>query len=107
MSFQESAVHGSIRLEGPFLHALLRDAHGQEHPAHIDLNHFIGNIDGHFQWGGHNFFETARGVHFDIEGGAHVPVVRGELRDEHGNWHVRDINLAERLFNIDGHFEFR
>ncbi|RAL11804.1 CVNH domain-containing protein [Aspergillus homomorphus CBS 101889] len=107
MSFHESAVPGSIRLEGPCLHALLRDEQGGERPAMVDLDQFIGNNDGHFQWGGNNFFETARGVYFDIEGGANVPVLRAELRDEQGGWRTADVNLAERLFNINGRFEFQ
>ncbi|GMF73546.1 unnamed protein product [Aspergillus oryzae] len=77
----------------------------------VEDNRFLAaelrQTDGHFQWGGRNFSETARNVHFGFEGGAHVPVLRAELRTPAGTWEPRDVNLDERVFNNNGHFEFQ
>ncbi|KAF2144538.1 uncharacterized protein K452DRAFT_284861 [Aplosporella prunicola CBS 121167] len=106
MSFHASAQ--DIRVEnGHWLKARLAgEGHHDHHDADLDLNRCIGNIDGHFQWGAQGFSESARNISFHIEGGANVPVLRAELRDQHGNWQARDINLAERIQNRNGHFHF-
>ncbi|KAE8381077.1 CVNH domain-containing protein [Aspergillus bertholletiae] len=106
MSFHLSAEN--IRVEED--HVLVADLEvgdGSRRHAVVDLNVHLGNNNGHFQWDGHNFSETARGVHFAIEGGGQVPVLRAELRDEEGNWESRDVNLAERIINENGHFVFQ
>jgi hypothetical protein len=61
---------------------------------------------GNFEWGGVNFSESADNISFSIEGGDSVPVLRAGLRDVEGNVQWRDLNLAERIGNIDGNFEF-
>lgn len=54
-----------------------------------------------------DFSSSAENVTFSIEGGGQVPVLRADLKDVEGNYHHRDINLAERIENNDGRFEFR
>ena len=61
---------------------------------------------GCFEWGGVNFSESAQNITFSIEGGGEVPVLRAELQDTEGEWHSRDINLAERVVNRNGEFVF-
>ncbi|KAH8800484.1 CVNH domain-containing protein [Xylogone sp. PMI_703] len=96
-----------IRIENNhILKANLRDADGNLHESEIDLNQFIGNENGHFQWQGERFSESAKDVTFSIEGGGQVPVLRAILFDVDGGEHARDINLAERIENIDGRFQF-
>ncbi|KAK4234513.1 Cyanovirin-N [Achaetomium macrosporum] len=105
MSFHASAEN--IRVDdGHMLRARLRTASGELVDAEIDLNQFIGNDNGSFQWGGVNFSESAEGISFSVEGGDSVPVLRAGLRDVEGNVQWRDINLAERIGNADGNFEF-
>ncbi|KAI5866315.1 CVNH domain-containing protein [Durotheca rogersii] len=105
MSFHASSE--DIRLEdGHILKARLRDADGNYKDAEIDLNNFIGNDDGRFQWGGENFSESAEDIHFGIEGGASVPVLRARLRRVDGEFSDADINLGERVENQDGEFIF-
>ncbi|EYE93684.1 CVNH domain-containing protein [Aspergillus ruber CBS 135680] len=97
-----------IRVEdNHILIASLQNEEGDYIESSIDLNQFIGNDNGNFQWDGENFSDTAQNVHFAIEGGADVPVLRGELRDLEGNWDSRDLNLAERVVNNNGQFEFQ
>ncbi|ODM15310.1 Cyanovirin-N [Aspergillus cristatus] len=97
-----------IRVEdNHILVALLQNEDGQWIESSIDLDEFVGNDNGHFQWDGKNFSQTASNVHFAIEGGADVPVLRGDLQDFEGNWNSRDLNLSERVVNVNGHFEFQ
>ncbi|KAI1473177.1 Cyanovirin-N [Daldinia caldariorum] len=92
--------------DGHILRARLRTEHGSEHDGEIDLNQFIGNDNGRFDWGGVNFSETARNISFAIEGGANVPVLRAELQNVDGEWVGADINLGERISNENGQFQF-
>lgn len=61
---------------------------------------------GHFQWEGVNFSDSAQDVHFAIEGGGEVPVLRATLTNENGDGEQRDLNLSERIMNNDGQFVF-
>ena len=62
---------------------------------------------GRFEWFGHNFAQTAHGVHFAIEGGGHVPVLRAELTDLQNERVGGDVNLSEHVVNVNGSFEFQ
>jgi hypothetical protein len=122
MTFHYSAE--DIRVDdGHILRARLQKGDGEWEDAEIDLDQFIGNVDGmlhsyssywicinnttgHFTWDGENFSHSSENAHFAIEGDGSVPVLRAELFDAEGNRESRDINLAERISNNDGHFEF-
>ncbi|KAE8361471.1 Cyanovirin-N [Aspergillus caelatus] len=104
-NFYESAI--DVRVEGPVLCARLRTIGGEEVEASIDLNQHLGNSNGVFDWEGANFFETAENVHFSFEGDDNVPVLRAELRNEAGELQPADVNLGERIINVDGRFEFQ
>ncbi|KAG7284611.1 hypothetical protein NEMBOFW57_009216 [Staphylotrichum longicolle] len=104
MSFHSSAQ--DIRVDdGHILRARLRNGNGDEVDAEVDLNQFIGNSDGSFEWGGVNFSESAEEISFAIEGDG-VPILRAGLRNVEGELVYRDINLAERIGNNDGNFQF-
>ncbi|SPQ24158.1 ce873441-0667-47a3-bfba-aa72120037ea [Thermothielavioides terrestris] len=105
MSFHTSAQ--DIRVDGGhMLRARLRKVNGEEVDAEIDLNAFIGNNDGSFEWGGENFSKSAESISFAVEGGASVPVLRANLRNRNGESVPANINLAERIENKDGAFVF-
>jgi hypothetical protein len=41
------------------------------------------------------------------EGDGQVPVLRADIRDSEGNYHDnQDVNLEERIKNVNGHFVF-
>lgn len=61
---------------------------------------------GRFVWDGENFSDSAENVHFDIEGGADVPVIRAKLPTSDGELVDADLNLGERIDNRDGEFVF-
>ncbi|KAK4128849.1 Cyanovirin-N [Parathielavia appendiculata] len=105
MSFHASAQ--DIRVDdGHILRARLTNLNGEEVDAELDLNDYIGNNDGSFEWGGVNFSESAEDITFSLEGGDSVPVLRAGLRNADGELVYRDINLAERIHNNDGSFYF-
>ncbi|KAI9929086.1 hypothetical protein ASPWEDRAFT_103856 [Aspergillus wentii DTO 134E9] len=106
MSFHLSAENVRVE-ENHILVANLKNNNGEYHQVAVDLNVHIGNNNGHFQWGGKDFSQTARNVHFGIEGGASVPVLRAELRTPNGDWVGADVNLDERVINNNGQFEFQ
>jgi hypothetical protein len=54
-----------------------------------------------------NFSESAEDISFELEGDDSVPILRAGLADMDGNIVSRDINLAERIGNNDGNFDFR
>jgi hypothetical protein len=62
---------------------------------------------GHFQWDGVNFSESAEDVHFAIEGGGEVPVLRARLANVNGEYQDADVNLSERIINVDGQFQLQ
>lgn len=63
---------------------------------------------GHFQWGGQDFSGSASNVEFNLEGDEEdqVPILRAELHPVEGDPIAADLNLAERIANINGEFEF-
>ena len=134
MSFHLTAQ--DIRVENNhILVGKLQNQAGDYVESSIDLNRFLGNNNGdlfpfitcshqyrerekrkltialsqlgHFEWFGHNFAQTAHGVHFAIEGGGHVPVLRAELTNLQNERVGGDVNLSEHVVNVNGHFEFQ
>ncbi|KAB8203793.1 Cyanovirin-N [Aspergillus parasiticus] len=104
-NFHASAEN--VRLDGPVLSARLLNANGNWEDANIDLNGCIGNEDGRFVWERENWFGTAEDVELRFEGPENAPILRALLRDRDGQLVPADINLGERLGNVDGHFEFQ
>jgi hypothetical protein len=104
MSFALSAQETRLD-DGHILRARLQKADGEWVDAEINLNDVIGNDDGSFEWDGVNFSESANNITFAIEGDDAVPVLRATLTNREGDGVNADINLGERIQNIDGAFE--
>ncbi|RYO96118.1 hypothetical protein DL763_003408 [Monosporascus cannonballus] len=105
MSFHISAEDIAVH-DGHILRARLRNEGGELVDAEIDLDEFIGNDNGRFDWSGKEFSHTAEDISFSIEGGDSVPVLRARLRDVNGEFHNADVNLSERIGNQNGSFVF-
>ncbi|KAL7271238.1 hypothetical protein RUND412_006006 [Rhizina undulata] len=108
MSFHLTSSNIRVENEGGRTH-LRADAEaedGSKRQADVDLDRVLGNNDGHFQWNGENFTESAKDVKFSIEGGGAVPVLRAQLRTANGEWREADVNLAERIDNVNGDLVF-
>ncbi|GJN73958.1 hypothetical protein PLIIFM63780_008029 [Purpureocillium lilacinum] len=106
MSFRQSA--SNIRVDdGHILRASIQNGNGDWVDAEIDLDGFIGNSNGRFEWGGENFSHSAEDIRFSMEGAnGDIPVLRARLSDVDGNLHDADINLDERIGNEDGNLSF-
>ncbi|RDW70979.1 cyanovirin-n family protein [Coleophoma cylindrospora] len=105
MSFHLSAE--DIRIDdGHVLRARLRNEGGELVDTEIDLDRYIGNSDGRFEWEGQGFSQSAENVEFSIEGGGEVPVLRANLRNVEGEIIPCDVNLSERIENHNGQFVF-
>ncbi|OGM46109.1 cyanovirin-N [Aspergillus bombycis] len=105
MSFHLSAEDIEIR-DNHILFARLKDEDGEFQESEINLDDFLGNNDGSFEWDGENFSGSAENVRFEIEGDGEVPVLRADLFNESGEAVGSDVNLSERVINENGHFAF-
>jgi hypothetical protein len=72
----------------------------------LPSNRSANGVLGSFLWDGVNFADSAQDVHFAIEGGGEVPVLRATLINGDGEGVMRDLNLSERISNYDGNFAF-
>ncbi|KAH6853820.1 Cyanovirin-N [Chaetomium sp. MPI-CAGE-AT-0009] len=103
-SFHHSAE--DVRLDyGHMLWARLRNAEGQWVETVVDLNEYLGNDDGRFKWGGMAFSESATNIRLELEGSEKVPILRATLNDKRRQKKEADINLGDRIANVDGKFE--
>ncbi|KAH8766626.1 Cyanovirin-N [Diaporthe sp. PMI_573] len=101
-NFHHTCEIPSIRVDhGHILRCRVAREDGEYVDSEIDLNSCIGNDNGHFSWGGHNFAETAEDIRFHIEGD-NQPILRARLQSMEGDYEDRDINLTERIMNRDG-----
>ncbi|KAA8893582.1 Cyanovirin-N [Sphaerosporella brunnea] len=105
MSFHLSSENIHL-VDNHILVGQLKNEEGNLQESSIDLDQVLGNEDGHFEWGGVDFSTSAQNVRYSIEGGGAVPVLRAELQTADQNWRPADVNLAERIENINGRFEF-
>ncbi|KAL3418426.1 CVNH domain-containing protein [Phlyctema vagabunda] len=105
MSFHLSGAEFRIE-DNHILRARLANEHGEHVDAEIDLDQFVGNSDGSFEWGSSGFSSSAENVSFQIEGGGQVPVLRASLRNVDGEFVERDLNLSERVENRNGQFVY-
>ncbi|KAG8413081.1 hypothetical protein J3459_015809 [Metarhizium acridum] len=101
MSFYESSKN--IWLEdGHILHADCQDDDGNWNESTIDLNEFIGNSDGWFEWDGVNFSESAHDILLD---GSRLTAEMGMV--EGGNRERQGLELNDRIGNENGQLVYR
>ncbi|KAJ5177223.1 uncharacterized protein N7482_003100 [Penicillium canariense] len=108
MSFHLSAVDIDLE-DGHILKATLTMGDGEEVKSELDLNKYIGNNNGSFEWEGENFKDRAEDIEFSCEprdDGEEIPVLRANLGNLDGEKVSADINLVERITNEDGHLKF-
>ncbi|KAM5344303.1 hypothetical protein ACJ41O_012840 [Fusarium nematophilum] len=114
MGFHETAQDITLE-DGHILKAQLQNEDGEYVDAEIDLNSFIGNSDGSFEWGGesralilpiHDFADSAEDISFDLEGDDSTPILRATLGNLEGEGVESDINLSEHIQNENGEFQY-
>ena len=69
--------------------------------ASIRLDDFLGNEDGFFLIGGHDFSKSANDVRIVSEG-AGTTILYAELQKRNGDWGTDSINLDMFIENADG-----
>ncbi|CAE6358175.1 unnamed protein product [Rhizoctonia solani] len=108
MSFADSASAESIRLaDGHWLVASLQDSEGNWHESTIDLDHFIGNIDGKLTWGKTEFSQSTQNIWLDTNYGPSLIILKGEGQKEDESFGEEDaLNLNEFIQNIEGKLEY-
>ena len=86
----------NIYLSGTTLYATCQDYDGNEHTSSINLNNYIGNIEGTLTWGESNFAGSSS--NFSLSGA----VLSAECSDSDGNTHHSSINLNNYISNQEG-----
>ncbi|KAK2877789.1 hypothetical protein FQN49_001187 [Arthroderma sp. PD_2] len=106
MSFAQSARN--IRIEdNRVLIAELQNENGDFVDAQVDLDEFLGNDEGCFQWEGCGFSQSAVDVWLEINQDTGLPILRAKLGTSDGDQYDADVNLSERISNNNGSFEFQ
>ncbi|CAE6450292.1 hypothetical protein ACGC1H_000189 [Rhizoctonia solani] len=105
MSFAQSANPPTIQLaDGHYLVAEVQDSEGNWHQSSIDLNEFIGNIDGKLTWGENNFSESTQNIWLDTSYAPSLVLLKGEGMKEGDEAYAAEdsINLNEFISNNEG-----
>jgi hypothetical protein len=101
MSFSLSSRDITLDPSGQTLRATCQNAVGNWGPSQIDLDAFIGNIDGNFQWGSSGYSQSAQSPHLS---GDHTLVA--ELRKEDGSLVSPELDLNRHIANSNGVLTF-
>ena len=103
---QFSQTCENIELSGSTLSASCETMSGSYTETEIDLDEYIGNIDGTLKWGDHLFSLTCNdlGLAQSLRGGTYVLAGTCRTRDQRRS--ATEINLDEHIANIDGQLEF-
>ncbi|KAF9965014.1 hypothetical protein BGZ65_000922, partial [Modicella reniformis] len=92
----------NVRLDSDVLNMLRADLqrnNGTWCDAAIDLNMFLGNIDGKFTWNKMRFQVSARGTKLEEF------VLSAQLRKINGSWVSDSFDLRDFIINNDGVFQ--
>lgn len=103
---QFSQTCEKIELSGSRLSASCETISGRYTKTSIDLDRYIGNIDGTLEWGDALFSLTCHDLDLaqSLRGGTYVLAGNCETRDQENS--ATEINLDEHIANIDGELEF-
>ena len=86
----------NIYLKGTNLCATCLDSKGNKHDSSIDLNNYIGNIEGTLTWGKCNFAASSSNI--NLSGS----IICADCKDSKGNSHHSAIYLDNYISNIEG-----
>ncbi|KAF9570364.1 hypothetical protein EC968_001865 [Mortierella alpina] len=95
----------NIRITGGhLLQATCQTKDGGYKDSTLDLNDFIGNEDGNFQWDGVNFSQTAEDVQIQV---ATDSTLSAELKARDQHLVPSKLNLDERITNNNGVLQYQ
>ncbi|WP_013321276.1 CVNH domain-containing protein [Gloeothece verrucosa] len=92
-----------IELKGSTLIANCDTSYGDDVDSSLNLDEFIGNLDGTLSWGDHNFSQTCRAVGLGqlLSTKAYILSAECERADQQ-SYISTDIVLDEHIANIEG-----
>ncbi len=100
MSFSATSTNIEISPEG-ILSADCKTNLGHFKNSTIDLNGYIGNIDGNFKWGSEKFTLTAS--EFSLSDA----ILNGKLKKKDGTLNDSSIDLDQRIKNDNGELKYQ
>ena len=96
MAFSQSSRN--IKIDGCVLSADCQDLQGSYQPSTLNLNDYIANEDGSMVWRkGGNFWASSRGSSL-----TDPAILHAQCRKIDGNYASSQIDLDEKIANIDG-----
>ncbi|KAK3817668.1 MAG: Cyanovirin-N [Benniella sp.] len=103
MSFQETSKNINL-VDDHILSASCQGEDGSWQDSSIDLDHFLGNNDGSFNWDGKDFSQSAGGAIIqEHEGKLSLVCV---LRQNNYEWKEASIDLSDRIYNSNGNLVY-
>ena len=95
---------GSIRINrgSTTLRAVCRRKNGTQINTSLNLNPFIGNVNGKLTWGSSNFALTCGPVNL-----INLSFISTQCRAKNGNLVTTTLNLNEKIANDDGRLTYR
>jgi hypothetical protein len=97
MLFGSAGTIRNARLEGTVLHVACRRSAGGWNGSQLNLNHYLGNKNGVFDWEGENFNSTAKDLRFEGS------TLSAHLETLENTWLEASVDLEFHLTNEDGH----
>lgn len=89
----------NIYLSGTTLYATCKDSQGNDHQSSMNLNNYIGNIEGALTWGQSNFAASSSNI--SLSG----TVLSATCQDSNGGSHHSSINLNQYIMNNEGQLQ--
>ncbi|MEB3357256.1 MAG: CVNH domain-containing protein [Synechococcales bacterium] len=90
-----------IHVGGSFLSAMCEKADGYTmKETEIDLDDYIGNLDGELSWGDHLFSLTCYDIYTDTD------ILSANCLDREGYIVPTELDLDDHIANIDGNLRF-
>jgi hypothetical protein len=91
---------------GSVLEAVCRSASGRPSRDRLNLNDYIGVVNGDLRWERNgNFSDRTRNCALDRYRGD--TILRCDTQRRHGSWTSSSLNLDERITNINGTLQYR
>ncbi|MEA5532744.1 CVNH domain-containing protein [Crocosphaera sp. XPORK-15E] len=97
----------NIELDGSFLTADCKRIDGSLEATSINLDYFVGNLNGTLSWGDHNFSQTCKDIGLGQSLRTREYVLNAQCEKADGRTYVAtEITLDEDIANIDGLLEY-
>lgn len=96
----------SINVDGSNLSAICKTRDQTPKQAELNLDSYIGNLDGQLSWGDHNFSQTCENIALGNDFRTRELLLSAECKKRNGEEIYSYIPLDEHIANIDGILEY-